>query len=143
MIRFGGLTKRQRSNIHAMTVAAVLLCGCDRPIAFPALQGITQVTVRTNHDRIVKTISEPRAVAAIVAFANAHRNGWRVPWAGVPVPQLVVEFHRGEAFAGHLGVGRTFFETQREGMFAAQPASATERAAFLALLEVQPEEDAR
>ena len=58
------------------------------------------------------------------------------PWYGVPVPTIVADFYDGETFKGHLGVGSSFFETQREGDFWSKSAPRSEIQQFLSLVGV-------
>jgi hypothetical protein len=93
--------------------ALVLSCGCGG-VLFPELKGVTRAEVRTNHDELIKEISDPEQIRRLVAFVNSRRSGWETPWRGVPVPKHVINFYEGEQFAGHFGWGESFFETQRD-----------------------------
>jgi hypothetical protein len=106
-------------KVHAVTrfislmVALALFCGCGG-VSFPELQGVTRAEVRTNHNELIKEISDPEQIRRLVEFVNARRTGWGARIDGVPVPRHVVNFYEGEEFAGHFGWGRDFFETQRD-----------------------------
>jgi hypothetical protein len=124
--------------IVALTLLLVSLGGCttEQP-PYPELTGITRINVRQRasvHGSAGRSISHPDSLAAIVGFVNARRDGWAAPWYGVPVPVIIADFYRGEAFAGHVGVGSNFFEAQRSGDFASRKASPTEIMEFVKLL---------
>jgi len=96
-----------------LMAALILFCGCGG-VSFPELKGVTRVEVRTNHDELIKEISDPAQLRRLAAFVNSRRSGWETPLRGVPVPRHVVNFYEGEQFAGHFGCGDSFFETQRD-----------------------------
>ena len=88
--------------------------GCGGAV-FPELKGVTRVEVTTNHNVVIKEISDPEQIRQLVAFVNARRAGWDSRFDGVPVPERVVNFYEGQTFKGHVGWGDDFFETQRDG----------------------------
>jgi hypothetical protein len=94
-------------------VALALFCGCGG-VSFPELRGVTRAEVRTNHNELIKEISDPEQIRQLVAFVNARRTGWGDRFDGVPVPERVVNFYDGKEFRGHFGWGRDFFEMQRD-----------------------------
>ncbi len=57
-------------------------------------------------------------------------SNWRSPWFGIPVPIVEVQFFDGQQGKGSFGVGKDFFETQREGGFFSKGASPSEVASF-------------
>ena len=75
-------------------------------------------------------ISDPKNLSRIAAFVDSRRTGWGTPWYGVPVPIVEVEFFDGPKLKGTFGVGRDFFETQREGAFFSKNASPSEIRGF-------------
>jgi hypothetical protein len=81
-----------------------------------------------------REISDPESIQRIVAFVDANKEGWRVPWYGVPVPAVTVEFYDGKTFRGSFGVGKDFFETQRDGGFWSKDAKSDEVGRFLDLV---------
>jgi len=76
-------------------------------------------------------ISDPNDLSRIAAFVDSHRTNWGTPWFGVPVPIVEVQFVNGQKGEGSFGVGKDFFETQREGGFFSRSASPSEIRAFL------------
>jgi hypothetical protein len=75
-------------------------------------------------------ISDPGDLSRITAFVDSRRTGWGTPWYGVPVPIVEVEFFDGQKPKATFGVGRDFFETQREGAFFSKNASPSEIRGF-------------
>ena len=128
-------------RLWLVTVSVTLSStACNRTVpTYPTLDGVTRVEVHVRaagRDSTIESIVDPDAVARITAFVNARRDGWEVPWFGVPVPTTEAYFYRGPQFLGHVGAGATFLETQRLDTFASRPASAEEVAAFNALLGI-------
>lgn len=78
-------------------------------------------------------IADSARISQIIAFVDSHREGWYVPWYGIPVPDVSVEFYNGTEFKGSFGVGKNFLETQRDGGFYSQDATPDEVSSFLAL----------
>lgn len=107
---------RLRTGIRCtpLVAALALFCGCGG-VTFSELSGVTKVEVRTNRDVLIKEISDPEQIRQLVAFVNARRAGWGSRFDGVPVPERAVNFYEGDTFRGHVGWGRDFFETQRDG----------------------------
>ena len=129
-----------RRSLAVTVFLAVLGSACNRAVpAYSALAGITRIDVRarvSGRDTIVASIANPDSIVRVTDFVNARRDGWEVPWSGVPVPVTTAEFYRGSEFLGHVGAGATFFETQRRDDFASRPATSEEVAAFNALLGI-------
>src|SRR5215207_4183237 len=71
------LMARLQAVIRTTTLMAslALCCGCGG-VSFPELKGVTRLEVRTNHDALIKEISDPEQVRQLVAFVNARRDGW-------------------------------------------------------------------
>jgi hypothetical protein len=123
-------------------VALVTATGClgaARLPPFPDFGPATRVVVvGGNGGDTLHVFTHPAdsaRIAALVTFANARNNGWRVPWGGVPIPRVSAYFF-GTRFQGHFGAGARFFETQRAGDFASRAANAAEIAEFARLLGV-------
>jgi hypothetical protein len=113
-------------------------CGGHSTHNFSALGSVTSISVKGSDPSHPSTkITDGGAITEIVAFVDAHRNGWDVPWSGVPVPIEVAEFYSGTEFKGSFGVGRDFLETQRDGRFFSQSATSSEVSSFLKLLTPQ------
>ncbi len=122
-----------------LAISLTVCCGGKRdlPKEFPALGQVSSVNV-VGHDgsKLLVKITDPQNVSQIVAFVDSHRTGWIKPWYGIPVPAVTAEFFNGTVFKGSFGVGKAFFETQREGSFFSQDTSSTEVRQFLTLLGV-------
>jgi hypothetical protein len=81
-------------------------------------------------------ISDPKDLSRIAAFVDSRRINWGTPWFGVPVPFVEVQLFDGEKGQGSFGVGRDFFETQREDGFFSKSASPSEIRGFFDVLNL-------
>lgn len=88
-------------------------------VSFRPIEGATRVEVEGNLGGRARIIKDPDQVRQITAFVNRYPSGWGGSSGlfGVPVPQVIANFYRGEEFLGHFGAGTNFFETQRQGTF--------------------------
>lgn len=147
MPQIGKLPDQPRHTIYLMRIGvftlpvAFLLVSCGtltrpvQPIAFPPLGPVTRISVfGSDASKPLVTITDAQKISQIVAFVDSHRLGWEAPWYGIPVPTVTAEFFDRTEFKGHFGVGRDFFETQREGVFRSQQASVNDVHQFLDLV---------
>jgi hypothetical protein len=81
-----------------------------------------------------REISDPHAIQQIVEFVDTNADGWNKPWYGIPAPTVTAEFYDGKHFKGSLGIGRNFFETQRDGDFWFKSATTDQTKRFLSLV---------
>ncbi|HEV2422245.1 MAG TPA: hypothetical protein VGS59_11100 [Candidatus Acidoferrales bacterium] len=81
--------------------------GSHRTRDFPALGQVTAITVKERGTSNPK-ITDSARISQMVAFVDSHREGWYVPWYGIPVPDVSVEFYNGTEFKGSFGVGKSF-----------------------------------
>jgi hypothetical protein len=109
----------------------IALFGCDGR-TLPVFNGITRVEVRTNHDSL-GSIVDSQQIARIVAFANARREKWTQPWAGVPIGTLGVTFFAGRNVQGSFSAGDDFFEAQQDGNWFSRNATPAEVAEWRAM----------
>jgi hypothetical protein len=65
-------------------------------------------------------------LSQIAAFVDSRRTHWGTTWFGTPVPIVEVQFFDGQKAKGRFGVGRYFFETQRDCGFFSRSASPSE-----------------
>jgi hypothetical protein len=124
-----------KAILTALFISAALV-SCGRPVRdFSAIGPVTTITVSgMGASNLSKKITDTQTISQIVAFTDAHRSGWSVPWYGIPVPSVVVEFYNGTEFKGSFGVGKNFLETQRDGGFFSQSAAPDVIDSFLAML---------
>jgi hypothetical protein len=106
---------------------------CDGGRTLPTFDRITRVEVRTNLDSL-GTVVDSQRIARIVAFANARRDKWTQPWAGVPIGMLGVTFYAGRELRGSFSSGSSYFEAQQEGDWFSRNATPAEIAEWRALL---------
>jgi hypothetical protein len=81
-------------------------------------------------------ISDPKDLSRIVTFVDSQRANWGTPWFGIPVPFVEVQLFDGQQTKGSFGVGKDFFETQREGGFFSKNTSPSEIHNFLDALNL-------
>jgi hypothetical protein len=111
--------------------------GC-RHRDFASLGTVTSVNIVGQNRLPLRTkITNPQNVPVLVDFVDSQRTGWNTPGAGVPVPVVIAEFYEGNTFKGHFGVGKNFFETQRDGRFFSKDASPEDLRHFLELAGVE------
>jgi hypothetical protein len=117
------MTSRQ---LRFLALLALALTGCgDNHRNFSSLGEVSMIKIRGSE------ISDRESIRRIVAFVDANKEGWSVPWYGVPVPTTTVEFYDGKTFKGSFGIGKNFFEMQRDGGFWSKDAKSDEVGRFL------------
>jgi hypothetical protein len=127
---------------YAIGSAAVLLA----VIVFMSLsQGVSMEVSALNPDAVTrvevvfqlrpelkpKEIVDSGEIAKVVAFVNAHRNGWQKPAFEAPISQVIAWFFVGERQERGFGVGSNFFWTQPNST---QAVSGEDRKTFLRAL---------
>jgi hypothetical protein len=105
-------------------------------VQFERLRSANRVRVRDNSDHELRTITDSETIAALVRFAEAHADGWGVPWYGAPVARIYAQFYEGDRFINDLGVGGDWIGTQHKGYFYSRSVSDDDRAAVMKLLDV-------
>jgi hypothetical protein len=105
-------------------------------VDYPPLGTVDRIVVRDNLARDLAILDDPARVRSVVEFLDERRAGWGglSDLAGVPVPYLRADLYRGREFLGSFGVGRGFFECQREGDFRSRSCTRGEAARFLGLV---------
>jgi hypothetical protein len=106
------------------------------PVALD-LSGLQQ-TDRIVIPRIGRTITDPASIQTVVQVAQGHSARWEVPWYGVPVGSVQIEFRQGTTWGGALGIGERFVVTQWQGGFYSRPISAEDQALLLSALGFTP-----
>jgi len=124
---------RVRSILVAVLVITPLAACGGRQHDFPPLGPVTTANLwisASNGSKYGWKISDPKDLSPIAAFVDSHRSKWGTPWYGVPVPIVEVQLFDGQQLRVTFGVGKNFFETQREGGFFSQSASPSEIRGF-------------
>ena len=111
---------------------------CDKTTSFSPIGKVTRIEVIGSTSSPLKIIKDKNQISRISAFIDKNATDWGgfADWAGVPVPDIVINLYDGENFKGHFGVGSNFFETQRSGDFTSKSASKSERGEFLRLIGI-------
>lgn len=133
---------RMRHRFCVCLVFALGAAGCHRapgPPPFRSVGPTSHIVVVANHGvDTLATITDTARIRAVVAFVDARRDGWKVPWSGVPVPRVTAAFFRTAEARGavhYFGAGPGFFEASSQpGNFASRSASAREVSEFLRLV---------
>ena len=114
------------------------LTGCNGPFRdFPKIGTVTSAMVKVHSESLAyATMTDAKSLSLLVDFIDERRAGWYTPWYGIPVPVVIVDLYDGNTFKGHFGVGKDFFETQRQGGFFFKDAKPTEVQGFLKLAGV-------
>ena len=131
-----------RHRVLARLVLALGIVACQGTGGPPAFRSIGEtariVVVANNGADTLATITDTARIRALVAFVDARRDGWKVPWSGVPIPRVTAAFFRTEEAKGavhYFGAGWGFFEASSQpGNFASRSASAPEVSEFLRLV---------
>jgi hypothetical protein len=103
---------------------------------FKAWEGADRVVIREESKTTVKTITDRSAISQIAAFAEARSTGWGTPLAGTPVANITLDFFADGRFLGHLGIGKTFIESQGCGAFVSRALTNTDRGQIVRLIGV-------
>jgi len=137
-LRYDGAVKYL--SITALAAAAFIGCVRIAPTRqFGPLGKVSAIDVSIHKKdgfSDISKISDAKQIAAIVAFIDQRNGNWGTPWYGIPAPRVDAGFHDGDKVKGHFGVGRNFFECQRDGAFFSKDASAPEIEEFLKLIDV-------
>ena len=121
-------------NILVFLLVAVPLVSCgEHKRDFSSLGTITTANLwisASDGSKYGWKISDPKDLSRLVTFVDSQRADWDAPWYGVPVPTVEVQLFDGQQGKGSFGVGKNFFETQREGGFFSKSTSASEIQGF-------------
>lgn len=106
-------------RLPVVIVTAVLIGyatdGCSATCShmdFSTWKRADHIVVRRMSKTTVKTITDGTVIAQIADFAQARTGGWGIPAGGTPVAEYTLDFYAGERFLGHLGLDKTFIESQ-------------------------------
>jgi len=93
--------------ILGVVVAASLGCGNLGPgksIDVSILRSANRIEVRTAADRHVATMTNRVSIERALSFIEQHHDGWREPWYGPHVPQLMLYFYERDRKLGGFGL---------------------------------------
>ena len=128
--------------------AGVVLAACTnqaRPISFPLIEHATRVRVLIadqgerepgmSSSGLVGEFDDPVAVARLLQFVNARRDGFVHPPFGPPIPEVTIEILNGDELQSAFRSGPNFFQ---RATFWTRNASPSEVLEFLSLIGVDP-----
>jgi hypothetical protein len=124
---------RVRGILVALLMAVSLLACCGGKRDFSPLGAVTTANLwisASDGSKYGWKISDPQDLSRIVTFVDSERANWSTPWFGVPVPIVEVQLFDGQHARGSFGVGKDFFEAQREGGFFSKNVSPREIRSF-------------
>lgn len=133
LLHAGLEVSRLRGILVALLVAVSMLSGCGSKRDFSPLGQVTTANLwisASDGSKYGWKISDPKDLSRIVTFVDSQRANWGTPWFGIPVPKVEVQLFDGQKAKGSFGVGKDFFETQREGGFFSKKASPGEIRCF-------------
>jgi hypothetical protein len=131
--------------LAVLFLAGILLAGCVGTMPrrqFGPLGRVSQIDIwihQRDGSSDSVTIRDPKEIATVVAFVDQRSGDWRTPWYGIPVPTVEARFYDGQTFKGHFGVGKDYFECQRDGVFVSKSASDADIHEFLNVIDVDYE----
>lgn len=106
-------------RLPVVIVTAVLILyatdGCSATCShmdFSTWKQADHIVVLRMSKTTVKTITDGTVIAQLADFAQARTTGWGIPAGGTPVAEYTLDFYAGERFLGHLGLDKTFIESQ-------------------------------
>lgn len=123
-----------RSIIVPLLVTVSLLSGCGSKRVFSPVGRVTTANLwisASDGSKYGWKISDTKDLSRIVIFVDSQRANWGTTWFGTPVPKVEVQLFDGQQAKGSFGVGKDFFETQREGGLFSKKATPGEIHSFL------------
>jgi hypothetical protein len=70
----------------------------------PSLPSADRVVIQIQN-RDIGEIKDASVIQRISAFVDQNRSGWERPWPGIPIPDVVAAFYKGDEILGYFGVG--------------------------------------
>jgi hypothetical protein len=119
----------------AVTAGCTIGATCP-DMRFSRLRPADRVVIASNMDDTLRTISDRAAISTLVAFAEAHGDGWEVPWWGPRGALVRADFYADGRFLGDLGAGNGVLVAQGCGDFPSRRVSAGDRAQLMQMFGV-------
>lgn len=104
---------------------------------FENLEPTDRLVVTTNLNETIKVVTDPAVIEAALAFVKSHPTGWTVPFEGVPIARLRLNFYAGDKPLGNLGVAPNFLTVHQAGSFWSKTTAETERAKILKIIGLE------
>jgi len=105
-------------------------------LTFESLESADSILVTNNLNQEITAIDNPQTVQAVLDFIKGHHSGWTVPFEGVPVARLRLNFYAAGVPLGNLGVDETFLTAHQLGTFWSKSSDAAEGARLLDIIGV-------
>ena len=105
-------------------------------LTFESLESADSILVTNNLNQKIKAIDDPHTIRAVLDFVKGHRSGWTMPFEGIPVARLRLNFYAAGAPLGNLGVDETFLTAHQLGTFWSKSSDVAEGAKLLDIIGV-------
>jgi hypothetical protein len=125
--------------LPATILVLLSIQGCGTPcnrMDFDPWKQADHIVVRRTSNIFVKNITDTAVIKQTAEFAQARRDGWSVGVGGTRIPEYNLDFYSGEHFLGHLGVGKTFIESQGCDDFVERKLSSSDQRLIFGLLDL-------
>jgi hypothetical protein len=118
----------------------VFWTACQNPRTFPedsfrALESADRMDIVTSTKQ-VRSIVQPWRIRNTARLLQLYTKGWERPFTGTPLPELVVNFFKGQDRLGSFGIGDDFI-TMGEDHLWCQPLLSKDRDKLLEWLAVK------
>ncbi len=105
-------------------------------LTFESLESADSILVTNNLNQKIKAIDDPQTIQTVLDFVKEHHSGWTVPFEGVPVARLRLNFLAADVPLGNVGVDETFLTAHQLGTFWSKASDAAEGARLLDIIGV-------
>ncbi len=105
-------------------------------LTFEALESVDSILVTNNFNQKIKAIDDPQTIQAVLDFVKGHQSGWTMPFEGIPVARLRLNFFAAGVPLGNVGVDETFLTAHQLGTFWSKASDAAEGARLLGIIGV-------
>jgi hypothetical protein len=111
----------------------------DQPeeFTFENLDNADRIVVTTNLNQMIATVHDPEVIQVALNFVKSHPGGWTVPFDGVPIARLRLNFYAGDQPLGNVGVETTFLTVHQAGSFWSKTVDESERTNILAIIGLE------
>lgn len=104
-----------RLIFRSLVVGSVFgtLAGCGfaedcQSMNFSSFAQAERMRIAINHDKTLRETTNPTEIAVLVKFVSARTDGWRKPWAGIPIRLVHAELYADKKFLGAISPGSNF-----------------------------------
>ncbi|MGB8647427.1 MAG: hypothetical protein WCF84_19485 [Anaerolineae bacterium] len=95
--------------------------------SFENLDGADRIEVTTNLNTSLKVIDDSQVIGQVVDWVKTYPDRWTVPFDGVPVARVRMNFYKGDRIVGNVGIDDEFLTTMNKGSFWSRQGDVTAR----------------